>query len=125
MAVVTYKKIDGVIVCERIHPEFLGGQLAGGWVLSKAKAEGNEDPKEIKNDRKIEGIPLGMDRLNGFNQQPEESDPVTKEEADTNDSGKLSSQEIRAAAQEAGIEGYETKRIKTLEAELWPTQKLT
>lgn len=80
MAVVTYKKIDGVIVCERISPEFLEGQLAGGWVLSKAEAE----------------------------------DPATKEEEDTNDSGKLSSQEIRAAAQKAGIEGYETKRIKTL-----------
>ncbi len=47
----------------------------------------------------------------------------TKEEADTNDSGKLSVKEIRAAAEEAGIEDYATARIKTLEAKLWPTPK--
>jgi hypothetical protein len=42
----------------------------------------------------------------------------TKEEADTNGSGKLSNSEIRAAAKEAGIEGYSTKRIKALKEEL-------
>ncbi len=89
MAVVTYKKIDGEIVCEHVPAELLEAQLAGGWKLRKSELE----------------------------------TPITKEEADTNDSGKLSSQEIRAAAKEAGIEGYETKRIKTLEAELWPTPK--
>lgn len=42
----------------------------------------------------------------------------TKEKADTNNSGKLSVDEVRAAAKEAGIEGYDKKRIKTLKAEL-------
>jgi hypothetical protein len=51
------------------------------------------------------------------------NDSITKEDADTNQSGKLSVEEIRAAAKEAGIDGWESKRIKTLEAELWPTQK--
>jgi len=50
-------------------------------------------------------------------------DTVTKEEADTNDSGKLSIDEVRAAAKEAGLDGWDTKRKATLEAELWPTQK--
>lgn len=51
------------------------------------------------------------------------NDSITKEDADTNQSGKLSVEEIRAAAKEAGIDGWESKRIKTLEAELWPIQK--
>ena len=37
---------------------------------------------------------------------------------DTNGSGKMSVAEIRAAAKEAGIEGWENKRIKTLKQEL-------
>lgn len=52
-----------------------------------------------------------------------QDDSVTKEEADTNNSGKLSADEVRAAAKEAGIEGYDKKRIATLEAELWPSSK--
>ena len=42
----------------------------------------------------------------------------TKEEADTNQSGKLSSNEVREAAEKAGIEGFATKRIKSLKVEL-------
>lgn len=38
--------------------------------------------------------------------------------ADTNESGKLSNDEIRAAAKEAGIEDYETARIATLKKKL-------
>jgi len=40
------------------------------------------------------------------------------DEADTNESGKLSTDEIRQAAKDAGIDGWEKKRIKTLKAEL-------
>ena len=42
----------------------------------------------------------------------------TKEEADTNGTGKLSNKEVRAAAEKAGIEGFDTKRIKALKVEL-------
>ena len=42
----------------------------------------------------------------------------TKVEADTNQSGKLSSNEVRDAAKKAGIEGYSSKRIKSLKVEL-------
>lgn len=48
---------------------------------------------------------------------------IAKESADTNDSGKLSIEEVRAAAKEANIDGWDTKRKATLEAELWPTPK--
>ncbi len=40
------------------------------------------------------------------------------EEADTNKTVKLSVDEIRAAAKEAGIAGWENKRLKTLKKEL-------
>lgn len=59
----------------------------------------------------------------GWSTNPKCVEVVTKEEADTNESGKLSVDEIRAAAKEAGIEGYDKKRIKTLESELWPSSK--
>lgn len=57
--------------------------------------------------------------------EAELNDPivVTKEEADTNESGKLSIDEVRAAAKDAEIVGWDTKRKATLEAELWPTPK--
>ena len=42
----------------------------------------------------------------------------TFEEADTNHTGKLSADEVRSAAKEAGIEYWETARIKTLKREL-------
>lgn len=43
---------------------------------------------------------------------------ITKESIDTNKSGKLSVNEVRTAARDSGIEGWETKRIKTLKKEL-------
>ena len=43
---------------------------------------------------------------------------VSKADIDTNNSGKLSVDEVRAAAKEAGIDGWEKKRIKTLLKEL-------
>jgi hypothetical protein len=57
--------------------------------------------------------------INGWS-VTEEDDPKgpTKEEADTNGTGKLSNQEVRAAAEKAGIEGFDTKRIKALKVEL-------
>jgi len=42
----------------------------------------------------------------------------TKEEADTNGTGLLSNKEVRAAAEKAGIDGFDTKRIKALKVEL-------
>ena len=42
----------------------------------------------------------------------------TKEEADTNGTGLLSNKEIRAAAEKAGIDGFDTKRIKALKEDL-------
>lgn len=40
------------------------------------------------------------------------------EDIDSNDSGKLSSEEVREAAKDAGIDGWENKRIKTLLKEM-------
>ena len=47
-----------------------------------------------------------------------EFETPTKEEADTNGTGKLSNKEVRAAAEKAGIAGFDTKRIKALKVEL-------
>lgn len=49
---------------------------------------------------------------NGYFKTPEEV------YADTNDSGKLSNEEIRMAAQNAGLENWETGRIKGLKEAL-------
>lgn len=48
----------------------------------------------------------------------EKGEKPTFDEVDTNDSGKLSSEEVRQAAKEANIDGWDTKRIKTLKQEL-------
>jgi hypothetical protein len=49
--------------------------------------------------------------------EPEPEAP-SQEEADTNNSGKLSAKEVRAAAKAAGIEDWANKRIATLKAAL-------
>jgi hypothetical protein len=101
MASVLYKLVDGVVIQERIEIGFLDGALEhGGWSADPSGA--TKEEKTLDSDGDGE---------------------VTKEEADTNNTGKLSVKEIRAAAEEAGIEDFATARIKTLEAKLWPTQK--
>jgi len=90
MAVVLYK--DGEVL--RADPMRLKQYLQGGWSLTKEPVESKPEPEVIA------------------------SEAPTFEEADTNSSGKLSSQEVREAAKEAGLDGWDTKRIKTLKAEL-------
>lgn len=48
----------------------------------------------------------------------ENKEAPTIEEADTNENDELSNQEIRDAAEHAGIDGFATKRINTLMEEL-------
>ena len=54
----------------------------------------------------------------GYKTSPRDLYKPTKEEADTNGTGKLSTAEIRAAAKLAGIDNYAKKRISTLLSEL-------
>lgn len=111
MAVILYRKgnthtVDGV-QCEqgRFKVKQMPALLASGWTGNINDLRGSsEGLAEEVTEEVSEEVP-------------------TKEEADTNNSGKLSPQEIREAAKEAGIEGWEKKRIATLEAELWPEQK--
>lgn len=74
----------------------------------------------------IEGLLVEPSRLqsflsSGYKLTPEECETVeapTFEEADTNNSGALSNDEVREAAKEAGLEDWETARIKTLKGKL-------
>lgn len=43
----------------------------------------------------------------------------TRAEADTNNTGKLSNKEVRAAAKKAGISDWKTGRIQSLKDRLW------
>ena len=62
--------------------------------------------------------PLTLDQHLSAGWRVSESVSPTMEQADTNNTGKLSSKEVRAAAEKAGIEGHEIKRIAKLKAEL-------
>ena len=46
------------------------------------------------------------------------AEPLTEKEADTNNTGKLSPKEIRAAARKAGVKDWGTARIKKLKEAL-------
>tara|TARA_R110002096_G_scaffold20771_1_gene68084 strand:- start:427 stop:705 length:279 start_codon:yes stop_codon:yes gene_type:complete len=54
----------------------------------------------------------------GYKTNPKDLYSPTKEEADTNNSGKLSTKEIREAAKLAGIKNYSKKKITDLLSEL-------
>lgn len=54
----------------------------------------------------------------GYKTSPHDLYKPTREEADTNNSGKLSTKEIRAAAKLAGIKNYSKKKIADLLKEL-------
>lgn len=104
MAVKVYKKgnthvVDG-IRCEEtiIDPMSLPGHLAGEWVL---------DPKELDHvepdvTEETDGAASGTGEGTGDGAGGEEDNPPTESEV------------VRQAAKEAGIEGWDTKRIKTL-----------
>jgi len=50
--------------------------------------------------------------------EAKESSTDTFDQVDTNQSGKLSTNEIRQAAKKANIDGWDKKRVKTLKTEL-------
>jgi len=67
----------------------------------------------------VEASRLHAHLANGCVVDPKELNAApSKSEADTNNTGRLSNKEIRAAAEKANIEGFDTKRITALKTEL-------
>ena len=89
MACVLYRNGESI----RVNYKSVQNHIAQGWSTSR-------DPAKVEA------------------KEPEPEKELSFEDVDTNNSGKLSSEEVRAAAKEAGIEGWEKKRIKTLKGEL-------
>lgn len=88
MASVIYK--DGQLA--RVPANRLKAHLDAGWSTSPNAPK----PVEVKAEQQKESF----------------------EKADTNGSGKLSNDEVRQAAKEAGIEDWDKRRIKPLKQEL-------
>lgn len=116
MAVLLYKKGNATVAkgveCDfiRVSIKSIAHYLANGYV---------SDPLELIEDKE-DAVQL-QEEAEGSTEEAatEEAEPVvTKEQADTNKSGKLSTEEVRQAAKKAKISGWDKKRIKTLKAEL-------
>jgi hypothetical protein len=90
-----------------IPPEQLQEHLINGWSVT----DGKEEAEDIGPDGEIQMTEADT------NSEPDSEAP-TREEADTNGTGLLSNKEVRAAAEKAGIDGFDTKRIKALKVEL-------
>lgn len=102
MASIVYKKVGDKVKSQLVDIKYLAQELEhGGWFTCST---GEAKEEEVKIDQDSDG-------------------EISKDEADTNETGKLSVKEIRAAAEEAGIEDFASARIATLKAKLWPTQK--
>ena len=61
---------------------------------------------------------MNLYKEQGYVTNPQDLLKPTFEQVDTNQSGKLSNDEIRKAAFDAGIDGWESKQIKTLKKTL-------
>lgn len=81
------KGADGGVAEAWVEAERVAAMVSNGWFFSMEDLKNAEVP---------------------------ESKAPSKEEADTNNTGKLSNKEVRQAAKKAGIETWETDRIKTL-----------
>ena len=61
---------------------------------------------------------MNLYKEQGYVTNPQDLLEPTFEQVDTNKSGKLSNDEIRQAAKDTGIDGWESKQIKTLKKTL-------
>ena len=77
-------------------------------------------PTDQVEEYKAKGWGCAWDILKESQGVKKEEPPVATafEQVDTNKIGKLSADEVRTAAKEAGLEGWDKKRIKTLIKEL-------
>jgi len=109
MAVILYRKgttdvIRGV-TCEsgRFEVSSMAGALRGEWVANPNDLVSSNDEKTKEDGKEGTG-------KEAEGKKADEGEEITGLLAPTND--------VRAAAKEAGIDGWEKKRIKTLEGEL-------
>ncbi len=89
MATWIYRKNDDGIESTLIDAKYLPDHLLNGWTVDKELLE-------------IEA----------------EETVISFEDVDTNNTGKLSPDEVRTAAKARGLENWDTKRIATLKKEL-------
>jgi hypothetical protein len=97
------------IECEKsmVDALELDQYLSDGWVVRPEDLIKYEEPEETND------TPEDEEQV-----ELEEPKKITKEEIDTNGSGKLSNKEIRAAAMRIGIEDWSKARISTLKEKL-------
>ena len=128
MSVLVYRKgsthtING-ISCEmaKIEPKSLQPHIDAGWCLTveDVYAEPNySEPEEVIEAPEDEEQAEYREEVEETIEELEEAPELpTKKEIDTNGSGKLSNKEIRAAAQNMGIDDWDTARIATLKEKL-------
>ncbi|MBL4800223.1 MAG: hypothetical protein JKY50_22735 [Oleispira sp.] len=121
MASIVYKKVGDKVESKLVDIKYLAQELEhGGWSTDESGIT-----KELidKADTIAPSLEVGETVVIQEATETEEAITITRTEADTNNTGKLSVKEVRAAAEEAGIEDFATARIATLKAKLWPTQK--
>jgi hypothetical protein len=115
MGVELYKKgssknIRGFNVDSQVFDEYLfEPNLGAGWFLTPEEAYGEVE--------EVIEAPVDEEQAEYVEEEEEIEQPEFKE-VDTNGSGKLSNKEIRAAAQNMGIEDYDTARIATLKEKM-------
>ena len=133
MAVILYianengdKEHKGVKYSEgRFMVKRMKGAMAGGYVCNLdellPKVEYKEPTKAEINAEKAAGTPDTPPPESEVSNVESSSAPIdspNEDQTSTDENATMSNEEIRKAAHEAGIDGYETKRIETLKSEL-------
>ena len=132
MAVLLYRAGDQHIVrgvpCEfvRVPVKRIAEFVKQGWstaveglyVQPGSSEESGEDHEGHQDPQPAQAEASAEVQAEETEPQAEPAPTPTAEQADTNGSGKLSNEEVRAAAKKAGIEKWKTARISKLKAEL-------
>lgn len=106
MASILYREVDGAVEEVRVEYDQYEAHISAGWSPDDPRVAKEQAPKEDEVGEDVDGPQ--DDENHASEPEPEPEPEPEGQEAE------MTGEQVRAAAKEAGIEGWDTKRIATL-----------